>query len=51
MKVNSIDMTQGKPAPLILKFAFPLIIANLFQQGYGVVDNLNFPYIFLPHSR
>jgi Na+-driven multidrug efflux pump len=35
-----IDMTQGKPISLILKFAFPLIIANLFQQVYGVVDNI-----------
>jgi putative MATE family efflux protein len=33
-------MTQGKPAPLILKFAFPLIVANLCQQGYSVVDNI-----------
>jgi Na+-driven multidrug efflux pump len=32
-------MTQGKPAPLILKFALPIIIANVFQQIYGVVDN------------
>jgi putative MATE family efflux protein len=32
-------MTQGKPAPLILKFALPIITANLFQQIYGVVDS------------
>jgi putative MATE family efflux protein len=32
-------MTQGNPAPLILKFALPIIIANIFQQIYGVVDN------------
>jgi putative MATE family efflux protein len=36
---KTTDMTQGKPAPLILKFALPIIIANLFQQIYGVVDN------------
>jgi putative MATE family efflux protein len=36
---ETIDMTQGNPAPLILKFALPIIIANLFQQMYGVVDN------------
>jgi putative MATE family efflux protein len=32
-------MTQGRPTPLILKFALPIIIANVFQQIYGVVDN------------
>jgi putative MATE family efflux protein len=36
---KTTDMTQGSPAPLILKFALPIIIANLFQQMYGVVDN------------
>ncbi|MDR1137963.1 MAG: MATE family efflux transporter [Synergistaceae bacterium] len=40
MSTNSTDMTQGKPASLILKFAFPLVIANLFQQAYSVVDNI-----------
>ena len=33
-------MTQGKPAQLILKFALPLVIANVFQQAYGIADNI-----------
>jgi putative MATE family efflux protein len=33
------DMTRGNPSPLILKFALPIITANLFQQIYGVVDS------------
>jgi putative MATE family efflux protein len=37
---KTIDMTQGKPISLILGFALPLIIANLFQQVYGVVDSI-----------
>ncbi|MDR1579740.1 MAG: MATE family efflux transporter, partial [Synergistaceae bacterium] len=37
--VKILDMTRGKPAPLIFKFALPTIIANLFQQIYGVVDS------------
>jgi putative MATE family efflux protein len=36
---KATDMTLGKPAPLILKLALPVIIANLFQQIYGVVDS------------
>lgn len=37
---NSIDMTQGKPLGLILRFAIPLLIGNLFQQMYNIVDSL-----------
>lgn len=32
------DMTQGKPAKLMLTFAFPVIITNLCQQMYQIVD-------------
>lgn len=32
------NMTAGKPAALILSFAFPLMIGNLFQQLYTVTD-------------
>lgn len=32
------NMTAGKPAALILSFAFPLMIGNLFQQFYTVAD-------------
>ena len=32
------DMTQGRPLPLILKFMLPLLLGNLFQQAYNIVD-------------
>lgn len=33
------DMTQGKPTKLILTFALPLILTNVGQQLYMVVDS------------
>ncbi|MGL5379174.1 MATE family efflux transporter [Clostridium sp.] len=35
-----IDMTKGNPNKLILKFALPMIIGNIFQQIYNVVDTI-----------
>ena len=35
---KSVVMTQGKPAKLLLSFALPLMLGNLFQQMYTVVD-------------
>ena len=32
------DLTRGNPASLIVKFALPLLIGNLFQQLYQVSD-------------
>ena len=32
------DMTEGNPVTLILWFAIPLFIGNIFQQIYNVVD-------------
>ncbi len=32
------EMTHGKPLPLILSFCFPMLIGNLFQQLYSMVD-------------
>ena len=34
------DMTQGNPISLILKFSMPLILGNLFQQLYNMVDTI-----------
>ncbi|MCR5024672.1 MAG: MATE family efflux transporter [Lachnospiraceae bacterium] len=31
-------MTEGNPLLLIMQFAFPLLLGNLFQQTYNVVD-------------
>lgn len=35
-----IDMTKGKPSKLILYFAFPMILGNIFQQVYNIVDTI-----------
>lgn len=34
------DMTKGNPTKTILKFAFPFLIGNLFQQLYNIVDSV-----------
>lgn len=33
-------MTEGKPSKLILSFALPLMLGNVFQQFYTVVDTM-----------
>jgi putative MATE family efflux protein len=35
-----LDMTQGKPVKMILAFAVPLFIGNIFQQVYSMVDTM-----------
>lgn len=35
---QDVDMTQGSIARHIIAFAFPLLIGNLFQQLYNMVD-------------
>ena len=37
---NIKSMTEGKPAKLIFAFALPLMIGNVFQQLYTVVDTM-----------
>jgi len=32
------DLTKGKVASVILKFAIPMLLGNLFQQLYSIVD-------------
>ncbi len=34
------NMTEGRPVPLIFSFAIPLMIGNVFQQLYTVVDTM-----------
>ena len=34
------DMTQGEPLYLLFGFAIPLLIGNLFQQTYNLVDSI-----------
>ncbi len=38
MKSQSRDMTQGRPTPVMLSFAIPILLGNLFQQFYNTVD-------------
>lgn len=34
------NMTEGKPIALIIAFAIPLMLGNVFQQLYSVVDSM-----------
>lgn len=34
------DMTEGSPLKIILKFSVPMLIGNLFQQLYNLVDSI-----------
>lgn len=35
-----LDMTKGNPAKLIGRFIYPLILGNIFQQLYNMVDTI-----------
>jgi putative MATE family efflux protein len=34
------DLTEGRPVTVILKFAVPMLIGNIFQQMYTMVDSI-----------
>ena len=36
---GAIDMTQGKPINLMLRFALPMMIGSIFQSLYSMVDS------------
>lgn len=40
MAANTKDMTKGRPAKLLFFFAVPLMLGNLFQQFYTMVDTV-----------
>lgn len=40
MRTKIQDMTEGKPLSLIISFALPLMVGNIFQQLYTVVDTM-----------
>ena len=40
MSQQTKDMTAGKPLQLIVTFALPLMVGNIFQQLYTVVDTM-----------
>lgn len=37
-KAHTLNMTEGAILPLIIRFAIPLLLGNLFQQLYNMVD-------------
>ena len=37
---KNINMTQGNPGRLLISFAIPLLIGNLFQQAYNMADSI-----------
>lgn len=39
-QTGTLDMTQGSPARVLLLFAVPVILSNLFQQLYNLIDSL-----------
>lgn len=39
-KKKTVNMTEGSPFRTILLFAIPMILSNLFQQLYGLVDGI-----------
>lgn len=38
--MQTADMTKGSPLPIILKFMFPLMLGNIFQQLYNMADTI-----------
>lgn len=40
LRSKNIDMTEGSTAKLILAFSFPLLLGNVFQQLYNMVDSV-----------
>ena len=39
-KTSALDMTTGRITGLILRFALPLLIGNIFQQFYNAADSI-----------
>ncbi len=39
-KSSVLNMTEGNPVSLIIRFSIPMLIGNLFQQLYNLVDSI-----------
>lgn len=39
-KSKTLNMTEGNPLTTILIFAIPMILSNLFQQFYSLIDGI-----------
>ncbi|MCQ2597454.1 MAG: MATE family efflux transporter [Treponema sp.] len=40
MKNSTLNMTEGNTTSLLIKFSIPMLIGNLFQQLYNIVDSV-----------
>lgn len=40
MKDKNLNMTEGSPIKLLVIFAIPMMIGNIFQQFYNIVDSV-----------
>lgn len=40
MKSKTLNMTEGNPVQLLIVFAIPMLIGNVFQQLYNLVDSV-----------
>ncbi|MCR5595739.1 MAG: MATE family efflux transporter [Lachnospiraceae bacterium] len=40
VKSHVMNMTEGNPTGLLIRFAIPMLIGNLFQQVYNLVDSI-----------
>lgn len=40
MKTKTLNMTEGNPVHLLIVFAIPMLIGNVFQQLYNLVDSV-----------
>ena len=40
IKSQALNMTEGNPTALIIRFAIPMLIGNIFQQLYNLVDSV-----------
>ncbi|MBQ8596325.1 MAG: MATE family efflux transporter [Lachnospiraceae bacterium] len=40
MRSKTLNMTEGSPVRLLIVFAIPMLIGNLFQQFYNLVDSI-----------
>ena len=37
---RSLDMTTGRPLPLLLRFTLPTLAGNLLHQAYSITDSV-----------
>lgn len=40
MKEKTLNMTEGSPIRLLIMFSIPMLIGNIFQQFYNIVDSI-----------